>query len=233
MSIFLTPGSGLDLQLVEFAASGRSAQFLLKFAQAFREATMSGLKFRQIFFLLFCVIFNLNVESVRADAVFDLTGTFDDGSTVSGTFTIDLTTGHVDAINVLFKGVTYTTVLLQESFTGNTTAGQTPVPVAYHVAFGSLSLPLIDPFIRGTSAPDSLIGYLGGPLCSVSTPCGPDQQGNFWIGTYRPTISSGHVFESGQLTAEIPLPATLPLFATGIGVLGLLGWRRKRKAHAV
>ena len=30
-----------------------------------------------------------------------------------------------------------------------------------------------------------------------------------------------------------PLPAALPLFATGIGALGLLGWRRKRKAQAV
>jgi hypothetical protein len=29
-----------------------------------------------------------------------------------------------------------------------------------------------------------------------------------------------------------PLPATFPLFATGIGGLGLLGWRRKRKARA-
>ena len=29
-----------------------------------------------------------------------------------------------------------------------------------------------------------------------------------------------------------PLPATLPLFATGLGALGLLGWRRKRKAAA-
>jgi hypothetical protein len=28
----------------------------------------------------------------------------------------------------------------------------------------------------------------------------------------------------------VPLPATLPLFASGLGVLGLLGWRRKRKA---
>jgi hypothetical protein len=27
-----------------------------------------------------------------------------------------------------------------------------------------------------------------------------------------------------------PLPAALPLFATGLGALGLLGWRRKRKA---
>ncbi len=29
-----------------------------------------------------------------------------------------------------------------------------------------------------------------------------------------------------------PLPATLPLFATGLGALGLLGWRRKRKGTA-
>jgi hypothetical protein len=28
-----------------------------------------------------------------------------------------------------------------------------------------------------------------------------------------------------------PLPATLPLFATGLGAVGLLGWRRKRKAR--
>jgi hypothetical protein len=28
-----------------------------------------------------------------------------------------------------------------------------------------------------------------------------------------------------------PLPATLPLFASGLGALGLLGWRRKRKAQ--
>ena len=31
---------------------------------------------------------------------------------------------------------------------------------------------------------------------------------------------------------ETPLPGALPLFATGLGVLGLLGWRRKRKAQA-
>ena len=30
--------------------------------------------------------------------------------------------------------------------------------------------------------------------------------------------------------AETPIPATLPLFASGLGALSLLGWRRKRKA---
>jgi hypothetical protein len=40
----------------------------------------------------------------------------------------------------------------------------------------------------------------------------------------------------GQLLFEgtaTPLPAALPLFATGLGGLGLLGWRRKRKVQAV
>jgi hypothetical protein len=30
--------------------------------------------------------------------------------------------------------------------------------------------------------------------------------------------------------AAAPLPATLPLFATGLGALGLFGWRMKRKS---
>jgi hypothetical protein len=37
---------------------------------------------------------------------------------------------------------------------------------------------------------------------------------------------------TGTLTAATPLPAALPLFATGLGTLGLLGWRRKRKNAA-
>ena len=37
---------------------------------------------------------------------------------------------------------------------------------------------------------------------------------------------------TGTIT-QTPLPAALPLFATGLGALGLLGWRRKRKAAAV
>ena len=33
-------------------------------------------------------------------------------------------------------------------------------------------------------------------------------------------------------STETPLPAALPLFATGLGALGLLGWRRNRKRAA-
>jgi hypothetical protein len=34
-------------------------------------------------------------------------------------------------------------------------------------------------------------------------------------------------------TTTTPRPTALPLFVTGLGGLGLLGWRRKRKAQAV
>jgi PEP-CTERM motif len=38
---------------------------------------------------------------------------------------------------------------------------------------------------------------------------------------------------SGDVSiAQTPLPAALPLFAGGLGVIGLLGWRRKRKVAA-
>ena len=40
-------------------------------------------------------------------------------------------------------------------------------------------------------------------------------------------------FPSGEIRGElasVPLPAALPLFATGLGALGLLGWRRKKAA---
>src|SRR5262249_24142415 len=33
------------------------------------------------------------------------------------------------------------------------------------------------------------------------------------------------------IAAETPVPAALPLFVTGLGALGLLGWRRKRKTQ--
>jgi hypothetical protein len=43
------------------------------------------------------------------------------------------------------------------------------------------------------------------------------------------------LFSPGVVNGDpspIPLPAALPLFATGLGALGLLGWRRKRATAA-
>jgi hypothetical protein len=49
------------------------------------------------------------------------------------------------------------------------------------------------------------------------------------------TLTAGPYTNSPQiwgLTPATPLPSALPLFVTGIGGLGLLSWRRKRKARA-
>lgn len=49
---------------------------------------------------------------------------------------------------------------------------------------------------------------------------------------------AGNVFSPGSVglidfrVAQTPIPATLPLFASGLGVLGLVAHRRKRKAAA-
>jgi hypothetical protein len=56
-----------------------------------------------------------------------------------------------------------------------------------------------------------------------------DQFGNFPPEQHSASLN---LTGTGVAVAETPLPAALPLFATGLGALGLLGWRRKRKAQA-
>jgi hypothetical protein len=80
--------------------------------------------------------------------------------------------------------------------------------------------------IGTTTAPNENVvledaGQGGGPLLQFND--GVDSQssssvsGNIQIGTASVT----------------PLPTALPLFASGLGAIGLFGWRRKRKAQAV
>lgn len=49
---------------------------------------------------------------------------------------------------------------------------------------------------------------------------------------FDPDIVVMDDFIFGEPTNPVPLPAALPLFATGLGALGLLDWRRRRKQAA-
>ena len=44
-----------------------------------------------------------------------------------------------------------------------------------------------------------------------------------------PGVFSGGSFDTVLTPVATPLPGALPLFATGLGAFGLLGWRKKRK----
>ena len=74
------------------------------------------------------------------------------------------------------------------------------------------------------------------------------QQGGYKHASVAPIFADALVFKAaagndnvGQAdyalaaieVTPVPLPAALPLFSTGLGILGFLGWRRRRQAQAV
>jgi hypothetical protein len=53
----------------------------------------------------------------------------------------------------------------------------------------------------------------------------------YWSGErYYVVYGLSSDFQIAEISTT-PLPAALPLFASGLGALGLLGWRRRRKKH--
>ncbi len=57
-----------------------------------------------------------------------------------------------------------------------------------------------------------------------------------FIGSLSSYDGAGAIYgtiTAGQPIPGTPLPAALPLFAGGLGVMGLFGWRRKRKSAGV
>jgi hypothetical protein len=51
-----------------------------------------------------------------------------------------------------------------------------------------------------------------------------------YVWTWGPAANQSFTLD---IINPIPIPAALPLFATGLGALGLLAWRRKKKAAAL
>jgi len=81
------------------------------------------------------------------------------------------------------------------------------------------------------AGPHTLKGGISGPsfecsgsfLCAVGSPTGQELVRYVAADTIIDVVGANP-------TGTTPLPAALPLFASGLGALGVLGWRRKRKA---
>lgn len=76
----------------------------------------------------------------------------------------------------------------------------------------------------------SVGGVISGSLNDFLGAGGVPGDGQVWSQAGPGTLTI--TLETTTNSAATPLPAALPLFATGLGALGLFGWRRKRKAQA-
>lgn len=157
----------------------------------------------------------------RADVVttFNVNGTWDNGfgtgsdGSLTGTVTIDVTTGVVTDIDVV-ETTTAASALGVSSNTFNGVGAENPVGSEYIVESGSINL-----FTELVFPTASLIGYTGGDLCSFQNQC--DNLTIYAVGV------SGPFLESGTVTPATPEPGSLALLGTG--VLGFAGVLRRRK----
>jgi hypothetical protein len=138
-----------------------------------------------------------------------------DSANASGSF--DVSSGIVSAHLVFTSGVASDDVLYP--------------PVGLSPPFDSLGILLTSGLVTGWSFLEQQLAGANnhqisssssGDLALINTHT-DSYSGRAGPGTWSSPISDQF--------SEVPLPGALPLFATGVGALGLLGWRRKRKAQ--
>jgi hypothetical protein len=85
-------------------------------------------------------------------------------------------------------------------------------------------------FATPTGTDDFFLGWhIGGAPISFSYTAAYDGVNDYQLAFWQATAFDNF---TETVVGTTPLPAALPLFATGLGLMGLLGWRRKRKAQA-
>ena len=161
--------------------------------------------------------------------------TFSDGGTASGSFTLDLDTSALSNVDITTSmnidstsfGATY-----NDSSTNTFTNGTTA-----QFEFDNLYYYFPVPFPTGE---DSLIIDLPGPLTAANlagsssfAASGSESEYFFLCGEFPYDFCGARTITAGTLDTGVsatPLPATLPLFAGGLGFVGYLTGRKKRKA---
>ena len=158
----------------------------------------------------------LSSYSLAATVTFEYSGKDSANNTATGSFTID---------DGLFNGANPQFILnsnmLSLSFTVNTGSGP--------LVFGTADIDASSSTEFNSSvSPPTIVDGFGLLATHLSNSIAIEGVNGIDLFTSLPTDSY-----SGTWTeVTTPLPATLPLFATGLGAIGLLGWRRKKKAAA-
>jgi hypothetical protein len=149
--------------------------------------------------------------------------TFDDGGTASGTFSTDSTTGFVTAFDITtttgfaFGGATYNTTT-SYLFSNNFYSPNSFIITTDNTTVPFLNLAFVNP-LTALGVDDLVLTGWDNGLGDGSFECGACTQ------------TPDRSVDSGVAVSTTPLPAALPMFGIGLGALGLLGWRRKRKAQ--
>lgn len=166
---------------------------------------------------------------------FTAEGMFSDGVVLGGTMSVDVTAGCIGS-SAGCPDTTPVALTISSHPSETFILGANPGPAS---ATGIVTLPLISsPFccadlsmqvsfqalVPPLGGVSGLIGYAGGTITDGFT----DNVQNLGV----VEIDTGLTGNFTGPVASTPIPAALPLFAGGLGALGLLGWRRKRKNNA-
>jgi hypothetical protein len=172
-------------------------------------------------------------STVTYDAV--LSGDGESNSSGTG-FAIVTINGNMMEVNVTFSGLTTGTTASHihccTAVPGSGTAGvatTTPTFPGFPLGVTSGSYDQIfDLTASGTYTPAFVTaeGSIANAQAALLAALNADEA---YLNIHTTQFPGGEI--RGFLT-QTPLPGALPLAATGLGVLGLLGWRRKRKDTA-
>ena len=153
---------------------------------------------------------------------------------LGGSLAIDVSTGSVISADITLTGYPDFTVLFNVS--SLTSADPLPgfsagdVLLSFGPTGSSHGIPSIQSYQITLVFPTlSPIGYGGGSVFAVMT---VDANNGALLAECSIGPDPACAALSLAPVSPTPLPAALPLFATGLGALGLLGWRRKRKPLA-
>ena len=154
------------------------------------------------------------------DSTLQAIGTIDINASAGSSFTL----GDIVSTNISVSGASITNFVV----TSWVNAGGTISVNGLTATFSKSGNPFSD---SQPSSPPNFFGCDSSGCATFDILVGQlsTAEERVFYGSGLDALTSMHM----TVTSETPLPAALPLFATGLGGLGLLGWRRKRKAAAL